>query len=122
LVSGLLERPPAAQQPVYEGQAALQRVLGQLRSCHRCHQFGEIENLKQQIAAATRGELFLLQGGDCSEGFDDCESATIASKLKILLQMSLVLTQAGASALSESVGSPDNTQSRGLLIPKFRME
>ena len=55
----------------------------------------EIENLKQQLAEATRGERFLLQGGDCSESFEDCESSAIASKLKILLQMSLVLVQGG---------------------------
>src|SRR5579859_773444 len=55
----------------------------------------EIENLKQQLAGAVRGERFLLQGGDCSENFEDCESGAIASKLKILLQMNLVLVQGG---------------------------
>jgi 3-deoxy-7-phosphoheptulonate synthase len=55
----------------------------------------EIETLKQQLAQASRGELFLLQGGDCCESFDDCESSAIAYKLKILLQMSLVLVQGG---------------------------
>jgi len=58
------------------------------------HQLGD-ENLNHQLAEATRGERFLLQGGDCSESFDDCESSAIASKLKILLQMSLVLVQGG---------------------------
>ena len=51
----------------------------------------EIESLKQQIAEAQRGERFLLQGGDCAETFADCDSGQIARKLKILLQMSLVL-------------------------------
>jgi 3-deoxy-7-phosphoheptulonate synthase len=51
----------------------------------------EIERLKSQLAEAARGERFLLQGGDCAETFADCTSATIANKLKILLQMSLVL-------------------------------
>ncbi len=51
----------------------------------------EIEALKDQIAAAQRGEQFVLQGGDCAESFEDCESDKIAKKLKILLQMSLVL-------------------------------
>jgi hypothetical protein len=36
-------------------------------------------------------ERFLLQGGDCAESFADCESDKIAKRLKILLQMSLVL-------------------------------
>jgi 3-deoxy-7-phosphoheptulonate synthase len=51
----------------------------------------EVEALRKHLASAQRGERFLLQGGDCAESFDDCESDTIAQKLKILLQMSLVL-------------------------------
>jgi 3-deoxy-7-phosphoheptulonate synthase len=51
----------------------------------------EIENLKAELAKATRGDAFVLQGGDCAESFDDCRSDPIAGKLKILLQMSLVL-------------------------------
>ncbi len=51
----------------------------------------EIESLKGQLAEAAEGRRFLLQGGDCAERFDECESSAIASKLKILLQMSLVL-------------------------------
>jgi 3-deoxy-7-phosphoheptulonate synthase len=70
-------------------------VLGQLARLPPLVTSWEIENLKHQLAEATRGERFLLQGGDCSESFEDCESAAIASKLKILLQMSLVLVQGG---------------------------
>jgi len=86
---------PAAQQPVYPEAEALQRVLGQLTRLPPLVTSWEIENLKQQLADASRGERFLLQGGDCSESFDECESSAIASKLKILLQMSLVLVQGG---------------------------
>ena len=86
---------PAAQQPVYPDPAALQRALGQLARLPPLVTSWEIENLKHQLAEAARGERFLLQGGDCSESFADCESAAIASKLKILLQMSLVLVQGG---------------------------
>src|SRR5271166_4991361 len=82
---------PAAQQPVYPDPAVLHRVLGQLARLPPLVTRWEIENLKHQLAEATRGERFLLQGGDCSESFEDCESSAIASKLKILLQMSLVL-------------------------------
>ena len=55
----------------------------------------EVEALRSQLAEAARGETFLLQGGDCAESFDACDSATIANKLKILLQMSLVLVHGG---------------------------
>ena len=48
--------------------------------------------MREHLAKAARGEAFLLQGGDCAERFVDCRKAAIEAKLKILLQMSLVLT------------------------------
>ena len=81
------------QQPVYPDAQALTRVLGELSRLTPLVSSWEIESLKSQLAEAARGERFLLQGGDCSENFADCESDSIASKLKILLQMSLVLVQ-----------------------------
>jgi 3-deoxy-7-phosphoheptulonate synthase len=51
----------------------------------------EIEELKKQLASAARGEAFLLQGGDCAESFADCKTDVILNKLRILLQISLVL-------------------------------
>lgn len=52
---------------------------------------GEIDALKAQLADAAEGRRFLLQGGDCAERFDDCVPELITDKLKILLQMSVVL-------------------------------
>src|SRR5688572_23227252 len=82
---------PAAQQPTYRDSATLERVLGQLARLPPLVTSWEIEALKTQLAEAAEGRQFLLQGGDCAESFADCESTVIASKLKILLQMSLVL-------------------------------
>jgi 3-deoxy-7-phosphoheptulonate synthase len=84
---------PALQQPSYTDAGQLQAVLKQLGRLPPLVSSWEVESLKQQLAGAVRGERFLLQGGDCSETFEDCESGQIASKLKILLQMSLVLVQ-----------------------------
>jgi 3-deoxy-7-phosphoheptulonate synthase len=85
----------ATQQPVYPDPEALDRVLKELARLPPLVTSWEIHNLKNQLAEATRGERFLLQGGDCSESFAECQSTTIASQLKILLQMSLVLVQGG---------------------------
>ena len=52
---------------------------------------GEIEKLRDEIALAQSGKRFILQGGDCAEMLSECSSEPIANKLKILLQMSLVL-------------------------------
>ncbi|MBB6092180.1 3-deoxy-7-phosphoheptulonate synthase [Povalibacter uvarum] len=82
---------PAAQQPTYADKAVLDGVVAELSRLPPIVVSWEIEALKEHIAAAQRGERFVLQGGDCAESFDDCESDKIAKKLKILLQMSLVL-------------------------------
>jgi 3-deoxy-7-phosphoheptulonate synthase len=92
---GSWQTRPAAQQPVYPDAKALSQALAQLAKLPPLVTSWEIEILKQQLAEAARGRRFLLQGGDCSESFEECESAAIASKLKILLQMSLVLVQGG---------------------------
>jgi 3-deoxy-7-phosphoheptulonate synthase len=83
---------PIAQQVIYPDPQALENVLASLARLPPLVTSGEVENLKSQLAEAARGERFLLQGGDCSETFDDCCSDVIASKLKILLKMSLMMT------------------------------
>ena len=55
----------------------------------------EIHNLRQQLAEASLGERFVLQGGDCAERFIDCTPRRIANDLKVLVQMSLVLIVGG---------------------------
>jgi 3-deoxy-7-phosphoheptulonate synthase len=120
---------PAAQQPVYTDLPRLARVLEDLGKLPPLVTSWEIENLKQQLAAATRGERFLLQGGDCSENFADCESSAIASKLKILLQMSLVLVQGGKKRvirIGRFAGqyakprSADTETRAGVTLPAYR--
>jgi len=84
----------AAQQAVYPDQDALDRVVAEISHLPPLVTSWEIEGLKSKLADAARGNAFLLQGGDCAESFDDCDSSAIAAKLKILLQMSLVLVHA----------------------------
>ena len=79
------------QQPEYPDAALAETVLSRIARLPPLVTSGEIERLKSELAAAQRGERFLLQGGDCAESFDDCEPSHITGILKILLQMSLVL-------------------------------
>lgn len=81
----------AAQQPSYPDRAALDRVVSELSRLPPIVTSWEVDALKDEIARAQRGEAFLLQGGDCAESFDECTSENIVAKLKILLQMSLVI-------------------------------
>ena len=82
---------PVKQLPTYADPEALDEVLKRLAKLPPLVTSWEIETLKSQLAEAAEGKRFLLQGGDCSENFAECESSIIADKLKILLQMSLVL-------------------------------
>ena len=126
---GSWQRKSAAQQPVYPDPKALQGVLAQLAKLPPLVTSWEIERLRQQLAEASRGERFLLQGGDCSESFDDCESSAIASKLKILLQMSLVLVQGGKKRVTRvgrfagQYAKPRSAETEtrgGVTLPSYR--
>jgi 3-deoxy-7-phosphoheptulonate synthase len=119
----------AAQQPTYPDQVALDGAIAELGALPPLVTSWEIHNLKAQLAEAVRGERFLLQGGDCSESFADCDSDAIASKLKILLQMSLVLVQGGKKRvirLGRFAGqyakprSADAETRNGLTLPTYR--
>jgi 3-deoxy-7-phosphoheptulonate synthase len=119
----------AAQQPVYRDRAALEDALRQLSRLPPLVTSWEIEALKSSLAEAAQGRQFLLQGGDCAESFDDCESAAIASKLKILLQMSLVLVhgmrkrviRVGRFAGQYAKPRSDDRESRdGVSLPSYR--
>ena len=82
---------PALQQPNYPDQAALDAAVAELRELPPLVTSWEIFALRQQLADAQAGERFVLQGGDCAESFGDCESGLISNRLKVLLQMSVVL-------------------------------
>jgi 3-deoxy-7-phosphoheptulonate synthase len=81
----------ALQLPQYPDQEELDSVLQELRDLPPLVTSWEILALKQQLADAQEGKRFLLQGGDCAESFSECSSEVISNRLKVLLQMSLVL-------------------------------
>lgn len=83
-----------AQEIAYEDPSAVEAVVAKLRKLPPLVTSWEVERLKENIAEAQAGKRFLLQGGDCAETLDDCQSGIIANKLKILLQMSVVLIHA----------------------------
>ncbi|KAI0867956.1 phospho-2-dehydro-3-deoxyheptonate aldolase-like protein [Hypoxylon argillaceum] len=82
---------PIKQCPEYPDIAALHKATAELSRLPPIVHPHEIETLKQSLRDVARGEAFLLQGGDCAELFDYCRQDAIESKIKLLLQMSLVL-------------------------------
>jgi 3-deoxy-7-phosphoheptulonate synthase len=122
---------PTLQQPAYPDAARLEEALRDLSDLPPLVTSWEIERLKSQLAEAACGKRFLLQGGDCAERFSDCTSAVIANKLKILLQMSLVLThglrkkiiRVGRFAGQYAKPRSEDFETRdGLSLPSYRGE
>ncbi|MEO9516024.1 MAG: 3-deoxy-7-phosphoheptulonate synthase class II [Paracoccaceae bacterium] len=83
---------PRIQMPDYTDAVALQAVEAQLSQYPPLVFAGEARRLKTQLAAASRGEAFLLQGGDCAEAFDQFNADMIRDTFKVMLQMAMVLT------------------------------
>ncbi len=119
----------ALQQATYPDADDLARVLGQLSQLPPLVTSGEILNLKEQIADAQAGRSFMLQGGDCAENFDECTSPLITNRLKVLLQMSLVLVhglQMPVLRVGRFAGqyakprSSDEETRDGLTLPTYR--
>ncbi len=81
----------AAQAVSYADPRALEAAVDKLRSLPPLVTSWEVEALKKQLAEAQEGRRLVLQGGDCAETLAECRPEVISNKLKILLQMSLVL-------------------------------
>ncbi|NNE45892.1 MAG: 3-deoxy-7-phosphoheptulonate synthase class II [Rhodothermales bacterium] len=122
-------RKETLQQPTYPDSAALEETLAKLSGLPPLVTSWEIERLNHQLAEVAEGKRFLLQGGDCAESLADCESGVITRRLKILLQMSLVLVY-GLRLPVVRVGrfagqyakprSADNETRGGVTLPAYR--
>jgi 3-deoxy-7-phosphoheptulonate synthase len=119
----------AGQQPRWPDRVELDRVTRKLASRPPLVFAGEADALRVQLAAAGRGEAFLLQGGDCAETFADATADNIRNKIKTILQMAVVLTY-GASLPVIKMGrmagqyakprSSDSETRDGVTLPAFR--
>jgi len=94
---------PAAQQPQWPDRACLAAVTGELARLPPLVIASECDLLSERLAAVTRGEAFLLQGGDCAETFAGATADAVRAKLQTLLQMAVVLTY-GASIPIVKIG------------------
>ncbi|MBQ4854283.1 3-deoxy-7-phosphoheptulonate synthase class II [Rhodanobacter sp. B2A1Ga4] len=123
------QRRVALQQPHYDDAVELAAAGAQLAQLPPLVTSWEVLALKQALAEAQEGSRFLLQGGDCAESFADCTSPVISNRLKVLLQMSLVLVH-GLKKPVLRVGrfagqyakprSADTETHDGVTLPSFR--
>ncbi|MCY1159952.1 MAG: 3-deoxy-7-phosphoheptulonate synthase class [Citricoccus sp.] len=122
---------PITQQPTWEDRDAFAEVMTELSSAPPLVFAGEVDVLRTQLAAAARGEAFLLQGGDCAETFAGATANKISARVKTILQMAVVLTY-GASLPVVKMGrmagqfakprSSDTETRDGVTLPSFRGE
>lgn len=120
---------PATQQPQYPDAAVLERALLQLGQLPPLVTSWEVDALRQHLARAQAGDGFILQGGDCAESFADCRPEIITNRLKVLLQMSLVLVH-GLRSRVVRIGrfagqyakprSADTETRDGVTLPSYR--
>ena len=82
---------PMKQSVIYSNQLAVENSLKKLESLPPLVTPHEIMKLRAELKEVALGNKFLLQGGDCAELFDYCSAEPIDGKIKVLLQMSLVL-------------------------------
>ncbi len=82
---------PAAQQPQWPDQGTLDQVIKTLGELPPLVFAGEARQLQDQLAEAAAGRAFVLQAGDCAESFDGVTADSIRDKLKVILQMAVVL-------------------------------
>lgn len=82
---------PIKQEAIYPDRKVVDKSLAKLERLPPIVTPYEVEKLKASLRDVALGKAFLLQGGDCAELFDYCEENAIESKIKLLLQMSLVL-------------------------------
>ncbi|KAI4175986.1 MAG: hypothetical protein LQ343_001268 [Gyalolechia ehrenbergii] len=120
---------PIKQDVVYDDRAAVSKAFAKLERSPPIVTPTEICKLKKCLRDVALGKAFLLQGGDCAELFDYCEPNMIESKIKLLLQMSLVLIYGAhkpvvriarmAGQFAKPRSSPTE-QHNGKTIPAFR--
>jgi 3-deoxy-7-phosphoheptulonate synthase len=120
---------PALQQPDWPDPAALDEVRTRLRSMPPLVFAGEARTLLGSLSEVAAGRAFLLQAGDCAESFHDHNAINIREKLKVILQMSAVLTYAAslpvvkvgriAGQFVKPRSSPTETVG-GVQLPSFR--
>ncbi|MGI8775073.1 MAG: class II 3-deoxy-7-phosphoheptulonate synthase [Actinomycetota bacterium] len=120
---------PVLQQPTWPDDDALERALDQVASFPPLVFAGEAQRLKGALATVGRGEAFLLQAGDCAESFRDFSADAIRDKLKVILQMAVVLTYASGlpvvkvGRIAGQFAKPRSSESEemsGLKLPAFR--
>ncbi|NQY55548.1 MAG: 3-deoxy-7-phosphoheptulonate synthase class II [Ilumatobacteraceae bacterium] len=124
---------PAGQQPDWPDAGALDQALKQISALPPLVFAGEARSLQHELGRVASGNAFLLQAGDCAESFEDFSADLIREKLRVILQMAVVLTYSAGvpivkvgriagqfakprSSPTEKVGEADIPSFRGYIV------
>jgi len=120
---------PALQQPQWDDTHSYEETLKKLSQLPALVFAGESRSLRQHLAEVLEGKAFVLQAGECSEDFSRCHGPYIHDLLKVILQMSIIITYAGEKKVIK-IGriagqyakprSSDTEMVDGLKIPSYR--
>ena len=117
------------QQPTWQDPSAYSASVGELSTLPPLVFAGEVDVLRERLAAAAQGKAFLLQGGDCAETFDGATADKISARVRTILQMAVVLTYGAslpvikmgrmAGQFAKPRSSNDETRD-GVTLPAYR--
>ena len=120
---------PVTQQPGWPDQARVDEVTSELAALPPLVIPAECDALTERLAAVSRGEAFVLQGGDCAETFAGATADAVRGKLQTLLQMAVVLTYGAqvpivkigrmAGQFAKPRSRPDEVRD-GVTLPAYR--
>jgi len=120
---------PAAQQPSWPDSDAVSSVLDRISELPPLVFAGEARDLTEQLGEVAMGRAFLLQAGDCAESFDSYSADGIRDRLKVILQMAVVLTYSGrlpvvkVGRIAGQFAKPRSSDTEtvdGVELPSFR--
>lgn len=120
---------PIAQQPTWQDAGVYRSAVRELSSLPPLVFAGEVDVLRERLAAAAQGKAFLLQGGDCAETFEGATADKISARVRTILQMAVVLTYGAslpvikmgrmAGQFAKPRSSNDETRD-GVTLPAYR--
>ena len=120
---------PASQQPNWSDKTVFEASVKELSVLPPLVFAGEVDILRERLAAAAQGKAFLLQGGDCAETFEAATADKISARVRTILQMAVVLTYGAAMPVikmgrmagqfAKPRSSNDETR-EGVTLPAYR--
>ena len=120
---------PRDQYPNWSDQGEVEAIVNKIKKLPPLVFAGEIRSLNEKLAEVEAGKGFLLQAGDCAETFAECNAPVIREKLKVVLQMAVILTYSArvevvkVGRIAGQYAKPRSSESEtidGITLPSYK--